>query len=261
MLVSNLEKKDRKAHKEKKAKSLELPIWLYCLLTRKQLSEAISSRVLSSSVNNPLVLAKSRQQLIRKTSQILVRVAASAAIESGTHFEPIKGGYHANYLSLEYISCSKLPGRYEKLLRVDGAGGIVLRSNLELEVLLLLKREGEQLDWVLPKGRRKAGENRQKTALREVAEETGLTDLKIKKFLGREGYFIVSNKTVTYKRISYYLMHSLDPNQTLKVEQKEGFIDGRWVTIPEAISLTNPTRAHNILARLKIDISKEKAKT
>jgi 8-oxo-dGTP pyrophosphatase MutT (NUDIX family) len=188
----------------------------------------------------------------------LVKVASGAASKAGIHFEPIKGGYHVGQIPLSYLSCDKVPGRYEKLSRIDCAGGIVLRTKQNPEVLLLLKNEGDQFDWVLPKGRRKPGESRQEAALREVQEETGLTALKIKKFLGREGYFVVSNKTVTYKRISYYLMYSLDPNVSLNVRTREGFVDGNWVEIPEAISLTNPTRAHNILGHLSIELRKEK---
>ncbi|MBI4851420.1 MAG: NUDIX domain-containing protein [Acidobacteria bacterium] len=241
------------------SKIAKLPIWLYCALTRKQLTDAIASRVLRSSVTAPLILTKTRQQLqqVRKPRTILVRVAAQAAAQAGAIFESIKGGYHTSKLSLQYISCSKLSGRYQKLTRVDCAGGIVLRTKQDPEILLLLKAEGDQLDWVLPKGRRKAGENRQQTAIREVQEETGLTALKIKKFLGREGYFVVSNKSVSYKRISYYLMYSLEPN-SLSVQEREGFIDGRWVNIADALSLTNPTRAHNILNRLTSELGKEK---
>lgn len=229
-------------------------------MTRKQLNSAISTRVLHSSVTAPLILAKTRQQLqrSRKARTTLVRVAAQAAAEDGMHFEPIKGGYHVNKLPLQYISCSKLSGRYQKLSRIDCAGGIVLRAKEDPEIFLLLKAEGDQLDWVLPKGRRKTGENRQQTALREVQEETGLTALKIKKFLGREGYFVVSNKNVSYKRITYYLMYNLDPSVSPSVQEREGFVDGRWVKLPEALLLTNPTRAHNVLNRLTTELGKEK---
>lgn len=207
-----------------------------------------------------MVLTKSRQQLqqIRKARTVLVKVAAYAASKAGINFEPIKGGYHVSQIPLFYLSCNKIPGRYEKLSRIDCAGGIVLRTKQNPEILLLLKNEGDQFDWVLPKGRRKNGESRQETAIREVQEETGLTALKIKKFLGREGYFIVSGKNVIYKRISYYLMYSLDPNVSLNVQKGEGFVDGTWVEMPEALSLTNPTRAHNILNLLRAELGKEK---
>lgn len=48
------------------------------------------------------------------------------------------------------------------------AGGVVLFGNA---ILLLRKFNG---DWVLPKGRIEAGEQKKEAALREVLEETGV---------------------------------------------------------------------------------------
>src|SRR5262249_13330295 len=118
------------------------------------------------------------------------------------------------------------------------------------EILLLLKREGDNMEWVLPKGRRKPGERRRQAALREVQEETGIDALKVKKFLGREGYFVVNGKRVTYKRVSFYLMYCADPNGSLSVSAVEGFVEGRWVKPQEALHLTNPTRAYATLNSL-----------
>src|SRR5262249_25323100 len=160
--------------------------------------------------------------------------------------------YSVDRISIEHFSCRKLPGRYEKLQRVDTAGGIVLRNGQEPEILLLLKREGDNMEWVLPKGRRKPGERRRQTALREVEEETGIDNLKVKKFLGREGYFVVNSKRVTYKRVSYYLMYCTDPDGSpLRVRTVEGFVEGRWVNLSEAMKLTNPTRNYSILDSLR----------
>ena len=49
------------------------------------------------------------------------------------------------------------------------AGGVVLFGNA---ILLLRKFNG---DWVLPKGRIEAGEQKKEAALREVLEETNLS--------------------------------------------------------------------------------------
>lgn len=235
-----------------------LPVWLYCTLTRKQMLEGFARGMIRSSVSLPLILAKSQQAITacRKPRAITVKVATLAAVSSGANFQPIRGGYHANQIPLEAISCTKLPGRYEKLHRIEGAGGIVIRA--KQEILLLLKAEGEQLDWVLPKGRRKRGESRQEAALRETLEETGLKQVKIKKFLGHEGYFIFSNKHVTYKRIGYYLMYCSDVNSAVYPEHREGFIDGRWVDLAQALTLTTETRAHSMLQRAMEEMRREK---
>lgn len=242
------------------ATASELPAWLYCALTRKQMSDVIAHRVLKSGKKNPIKLTKTREQLrsFRKPRAILVRVAAQAAVQSGAHFEITKGGFLVDKVSLEYLSCSKLTGHYEKLQRIDGAGGVVLRDKQEQTILLLLKREGKNLDWVLPKGKRERGETRRQTALREVEEETGITSLKVKKFLSREGYFVITKQQVIYKHVSYYLMYSLDPSGTLNVKEKEGFIDGQWVKLDQALLLTNPTRAHITLGRLNSEIPKKR---
>lgn len=227
------------------------------------MKQAIAERALVSSPVSPLIFTEKIQQLRRrrKPKSILIRVAAHNAYFAGTNFEPNGKFYLADRLSLEHISCSKLPGRYPKLVRVDGAGGIVMRAKpYDQEVLLLLKSEGDNTGWVLPKGRRKPGERRRQTALREVQEETGIKSLKVKKYLGREGYFVLQNKRVIYKRISYYLMFCTDPNGSLRVHTDEGFIDGRWMKLPEALRLTNPTRAHTILNSLVVKKKKRAVK-
>ncbi|MEW6732957.1 MAG: NUDIX domain-containing protein [Acidobacteriota bacterium] len=231
---------------------MELPEWLYCALSRKQMRQAIARHMIKFHSRNPLLFTEHLQKLRRqrKPQSIIIRVAARAAIEAGTHFEPTDNGYYADQLSIEYISCNKLPGRYEKLQRIDGAGGIVLRAKQEQEILLLLKREGDNMEWVLPKGRRKTGERRRQTALREVKEETGIAALKVKKFLGRVGYFVITGKQVVYKRVSYYLMRCGDPAGSLRVRTSEGFVEGQWVSLEDALLLTNPARAHTVLDRL-----------
>jgi 8-oxo-dGTP pyrophosphatase MutT (NUDIX family) len=233
----------------------ELPIWLYCALTRKQMRQAIAQKGLKSSNTHPLLLTENLQKLRRsrkKAQSVMIRIAARAAARAGSNFELYEGSYWVDRLSIEHFSCGKLSGRYQKLQRVDTAGGLVLRPNQEVEILLLLKREGDNMEWVLPKGRRKPGERRRQTALREVKEETGIAEIKVKKFLGREGYFVINSKRVTYKRVSYYLMYCANPvGEPLKVRTVEGFVEGRWVSLEEAMELTNPTRAYSILDTLR----------
>ncbi len=68
--------------------------------------------------------------------------------------------------------------RTEDLEERIGAGGIVARVEGR-EVLIALVKEVEfgDEDYVIPKGGVEEGESIEQTALREIAEETGLTDL------------------------------------------------------------------------------------
>jgi 8-oxo-dGTP pyrophosphatase MutT (NUDIX family) len=233
------------------------PNWLYGILTRKQLRQAIAEKVLFPTADEQLIFTTKRARLrqMRKPNGILVRLATHSALAHGTHFNHQQDDYLADRVSLEDICCSKLPGRYKGLRRVEGAGGIVLQTkpkptkNKDLAILLLLKNEGDQFEWVLPKGRRERGETSRETALREVQEETGLKRLKVKKFLGYEGYFVIDADRTIYKRVRYYLMQVVNPRSKVQVQTKEGFVDGCWTNISEAFSLTNPTRAHITLTR------------
>lgn len=57
---------------------------------------------------------------------------------------------------------------------VRAAGGVVVRSGPDGPEVLVVHRPRYD-DWSFPKGKQDAGETDEQTALREVAEETGLT--------------------------------------------------------------------------------------
>jgi len=57
---------------------------------------------------------------------------------------------------------------------IEAAGGIVERETSKGRRIAVIYRERYGGEWGLPKGKRKAGESWQKTAQREVEEETGV---------------------------------------------------------------------------------------
>ncbi len=114
--------------------------------------------------------------------------------------------------------------------KVTSAGGIVVRDNPNKQILLTIFTHIKGLGF--PKGHVEEGETFEQAALREVSEETGLTELKIVKKLGvysrigieRDGSFVE-------KDIHMYLVASdkLDFHQ--KAEELYG-----WFDIDDAIS-------------------------
>lgn len=83
--------------------------------------------------------------------------------------------------------------------RATSVGGVLVRISKGRSEILLI-RDLSYEDWFLPKGHQKEGESLQQTALREIEEETGLTDLEIKAYLGGyERYAEASDEMKTEK--------------------------------------------------------------
>ena len=112
------------------------------------------------------------------------------------------------------------------------AGGVVIRErDAELEVAIA----GRESDgtWVFPKGTPDGNESIEETALREVAEETGLR-VRILAPLDTTQYWFASRGVRFHKRVHFFLMEAIGGS----VEQHDHEYDVvRWVRVDEARSL------------------------
>ncbi|MDD5377437.1 MAG: NUDIX domain-containing protein [Candidatus Gracilibacteria bacterium] len=120
------------------------------------------------------------------------------------------------------------------------SGGIVYRKQKgKIEILLLewenAKRERE---FVIPKGHMENSETAKDTALREIAEETGLAvqDLEIIKFMSKINYsFIATYKEgcpVIEKDVYLFLVKYLGDREPVP-QKEERFLGFRWFSIEE----------------------------
>ena len=66
----------------------------------------------------------------------------------------------------------------------EAAGGLLWKNEGGQRRLALVYRERHGGGWTIPKGKRKPGEKWLKTAIREVKEETGCTELEVGEFAG-----------------------------------------------------------------------------
>ena len=115
------------------------------------------------------------------------------------------------------------------------AGGIVVRFEEGVPSLVVgaRRRDRDIYTWTLPKGTPNAGETREQTALREVAEETGL-EVRITDELESIEYWFIQRGTRIHKTVHYFLMEPI--GGSLDAHDHE-FDQVRWVPFNQAGAL------------------------
>ena len=103
---------------------------------------------------------------------------------------------------------------------------------------------------MLPKGTIEAGETPEAVARREVAEETGLRNVRIVADLGEERYVFFWKVEDTYydKTVHYYLMEALGGEEAVP-QQEEGFVRCEWVPLPEALDRIKYKETRQVVRR------------
>ena len=112
------------------------------------------------------------------------------------------------------------------------AGGIVVRHESGRAWLVVgsRRRERDRWTWTLPKGTPISGETREQTALREVAEETGLEVRITRPFESIEYSFVQAGQRIQ-KTVHYFLMEPIGGDLA---NHDHEFEQVRWVTFDEA---------------------------
>lgn len=124
--------------------------------------------------------------------------------------------------------------------RVDetSAGGLVLdRLDGPARAALIgrLDRRGRLL-WSLPKGHLEAGETEQDTAVREVAEETGIRSRVVGK-LGVIDFWFVAEGRRVHKTVHHFLLVAADPMHGLALSDDDVEVsEVEWVPLGEVPS-------------------------
>src|SRR5579884_1244203 len=119
------------------------------------------------------------------------------------------------------------------------AGGVVYRESARGYEVVLVGRSA-QGTWGLPKGTPDDAETVEETALREVAEETGIQP-KLVKPIGPIQYYFVARGTRYHKTVHFYLMQANGGS----LDQHDHEYDMvQWFALDEAIArLSYPNEA------------------
>lgn len=121
------------------------------------------------------------------------------------------------------------------------AGGVIFRrEGLGIQILLIKDKNG---NWSFPKGLIEDKEAELETAVREIAEETGLKDLTFVELLGTTGYFYRFAGNLVRKKVDYFLFAYLGKGKP-KAQREEGISQVRWFDPKEARKVIGYTKTN-----------------
>ena len=128
------------------------------------------------------------------------------------------------------------------MIEAVSCGGVVIYRG---KILTLYKSYKSRYDgWVLPKGTVEAGEEDKDTALREVAEETGV-HASIIKYVGKSQYTFSIPGDIVEKQVHWYLM--MANSYYSKPQREEYFVDSGYYKFHEAYHLLKFSNERQIL--------------
>ncbi|NLN95700.1 MAG: NUDIX domain-containing protein [Bacteroidales bacterium] len=121
---------------------------------------------------------------------------------------------------------------------VNAAGGIVFQQGKEM---LWIFRNGI---WDLPKGIVEINENPAQTAIREIEEETGLSELSIIAPIETTYHAFFKKGKYILKVTHWFYMKTKKPELFLRPQENEGITKAEWVDITEIPDKLNNTWAN-----------------
>jgi 8-oxo-dGTP pyrophosphatase MutT (NUDIX family) len=133
------------------------------------------------------------------------------------------------------------------LFEISAGGVIYRRDGDRLRVCLIATKGGTR--WQLPKGKREAGESLEDTALREVAEETGLSG-RIGPRLEKIDLWFTWNEDgvpVRHHKIVYFFLLEYDHGST--ADHDDEVEDARWFDAEDALARLTFANERRVVAR------------
>ncbi len=125
--------------------------------------------------------------------------------------------------------------------------GIITILKKEKDFFLILKQTDEH--WSFPKGHMKKGETSRETALRELKEETGITEIKLASLPSIfEEYDFCCNITNCHKINEYFIGFVVDDKVVIQVEEISEY---KWATFEEVMKIFQYESRKEVLTQAK----------
>jgi 8-oxo-dGTP pyrophosphatase MutT (NUDIX family) len=115
------------------------------------------------------------------------------------------------------------------MIKLIAAGGVLYRRKSGGVEIFLIKRNG---CWDIPKGKLESDESIPECAVREVAEELGISPPSIVQSLGTTEHTYTMDGTEIHKTTHWFLMQS--DARTFQLQTMEGITDYSWTNLIKA---------------------------
>lgn len=175
------------------------------------------------------------REILRHPEAIFIDEVATPAINSLLH-EIKKEQFHAGVL--QHNDLEKLKKQFFKHFDlIEAAGGIVQNDQKELLFIYRLEK------WDLPKGKVEEGEDIADCAVREVEEETGVTNLTIEQKIG-ETYHTYNAYGKHFLKTTHWYYMTCSSLQDLVPQTEENIDQIKWVAtkdIKDPLTNTYPS--------------------
>ena len=113
------------------------------------------------------------------------------------------------------------------------AGGIIVRKKNDIWEVLVVRDMNNELTF--PKGVVEQGEDTYTAAVREIAEEVGIT--KVEMILKLPVIRYVYKKTTLISKTVHYFLFITKNNEPLTPQQEEGIHDPQWMPLDRALQI------------------------
>lgn len=126
-----------------------------------------------------------------------------------------------------YVSSGQIPTVSE-----ISAGGMVVREHRGSHQVAIIARynRGGRLEWVLPKGHPEGEEDHHEAAMREVAEETGISGDVLTELGHIEYTFTVPGRRI-HKTVHHFLLRATGGELTIENDPDQEAVDVAWVDV------------------------------
>jgi 8-oxo-dGTP pyrophosphatase MutT (NUDIX family) len=131
--------------------------------------------------------------------------------------------------------------------RETSAGGVVYRMDEGAPLFLLIR--DSYANWGFPKGHLEAGERAEDAAMREVCEETGLSELSLRATIDTIDWYFRFRGRLIHKVCHFFLMETAQTDTA--PQHAEGITACQWVTYEDAVTAVSYANARGILQHAK----------